>query len=144
MLQFIKLLLIITAMTIQDGSEFKEPLAYALEQDQFQNAIKEATESKDYLPVILVTNERVALDLNANMFGEKVIVEKSKEASKDIQNGKPFISVEKVKYKRHKKEYSFMMVYEKIKIYVSVKQKDNQWEIVSFEKRKRKNYSWEF
>ncbi|XLS27829.1 hypothetical protein ACJD0Z_11545 [Flavobacteriaceae bacterium M23B6Z8] len=133
-------------MNVPGAVDYNDALQQVMSSDKFRNVIEDESKETDYLPIILVTNERVSENMDLTMFSKKVIICDYKENSPLIKDGRPYLSVEKAKFKKRTQELDLVMVYNKAKILITLKKKGAGWSMVSFERKKRKNFSfgWNF
>lgn len=146
MLHLFKILLIFSVMNVPGAVDHNDALQYVLNSDKFKNVIEDESKETDYLPVIFVTNERVSGNINLTMFSKKVVICDYKENSDLIKEGHLYLSLEKAKFKKRTNELHLVMVYNKAKILVTLKKQGKGWSMSSFERKKRKNFTfgWNF
>jgi hypothetical protein len=146
MLHFFKILLIFSIMNVPVDIDYNEVLQKVMNSDKFKNVIKDESKETNYLPIVFITNERVSKNIDLTMFSKKVIVYDYKENADLIKDGHPYLSLEKARFKKKKNQLDLVMVYNKAKILITLKKQGNNWSILSFERKKRKNFAfgWDF
>jgi hypothetical protein len=129
-----------TAMLAQ---EIRTPLQYALDLKEMKELLKTEAEGKEYLPVVLVTGNRIP-EVSVTMFGEKVIIVDNKEMSRLIKKGHPFIEMGKASFRERAGKAEFIFFCGEMKVKLKLRRERGQWTLKSISQKNRKNYFWNF
>ncbi|MGG8495338.1 hypothetical protein ACQY1Q_02880 [Tenacibaculum sp. TC6] len=145
MIKILKTIVILLAMnTTVVSQEITKPLQYALNLEQLQKVFKEEAKGKEFLPIILVTGNRISPEVKVTMFGEKVSIIDNKETSNLIKSGHPYLELGKASYGEWSGRAEFIFFCGEIKTKIKLKRKDGKWELKNISQKNRKNYFWNF
>ncbi len=132
--------LILILSMINPNSILEESFQCVLNTERLQNLIQEDNKQ---LPILVVTNGEMPLDLNLKMFDQKVKLFASKDDSDLIKSGHAYLDILKISVKKRSGEVKYEMFYNGIKLKIIVENNEKGWFFKSFYSKNNKNRSYE-